>query len=240
MKEYASLFIIDDDLQVCDLLQDFLQKHGYEVTTAHNGEALEKTLHSKHFDLLIIDIMLPGEDGLSICRKVRESSEIPIIILSALGEDVDRIVGLEVGADDYLAKPFNPRELLARIKALLRRTKYTTTKQTLTPAKIHFSHWILDQQQHYLIAKDGLKIPLSKSEFELLLVFIEHAGRILNRDQLLDLTKGREYLAFDRSIDVQVGRLRKKLEPDLKEPEIIKTIRNIGYQFTPNVTYQTA
>lgn len=239
MNEYTTLLVIDDDQQVCELLRDFLSKHGYHVIVGHHGNEIEPALANHAVKLIIIDIMLPGEDGLSLCRKIRKTSDIPIIILSALGEDVDRIIGLEIGADDYLAKPFNPRELLARIKALLRRTSYApTSKHALTPIKVHFDRWILDQRQHYLIAENGLKVPLSKSEFDLLLVFIENPQRILSRDQLLDMSKGREYLAFDRSIDVQIGRLRKKLEQDPKDPKIIKTVRNTGYQFTTDVRYE--
>lgn len=239
MLKNASLLVLDDDHQICELLQDFLTRHGYEVTTLSDSSKAEEVLDSAHFDLLIIDIMMPGEDGLTICRKIRKKSTLPIIFLSALGEDVDRIVGLEVGADDYLPKPFNPRELLARIKALLRRVGYSEeTRPANKLPQICFANWILDQQQRYLVNDQNLKIPLSKGEYDLLLVFIEHAGKILSRDHLLDLTRGKEYLVFDRSIDVQVGRLRKKLEADPKEQKIIATIRNVGYQFIPEVKYK--
>jgi two-component system OmpR family response regulator len=233
---YASILIVDDDQQICDLLNDFLTKHGYRVFLAHEERAMLKVLKEKKMDLIILDIMLPGNDGLTLCRKAREQSNIPIIFLSALGEDADRIIGLETGAD-YLTKPFNPHELLARVKALLRRTAFfKQAKKNPEPVKIKFADWILDQKQRCLITKERLKVPLSSGEFEMLMVFIENAGHILNRDQLLD-TKGKEYSGFDRAIDVQVGRLRKKLNDDPKEPKIIITVRNVGYQFIPKVEY---
>ena len=239
MTHYATILIVDDDQQICDLLEDFLTQHGYQVLMAHDEKTMLNIINAKKFDLLILDIMLPGTDGLTLCRQVREKSNLPIIIISALGAETDRIVGLEIGADDYIPKPFNPHELLARIKALLRRTTQFVQQpdKTRSPVRIRFADWILDQQQRCLIAANGLKIPLSSSEFDLLMVFIEHANQILNRDQLLDSTKGKEYLVFDRSIDVQVGRLRKKLNEDPKHPRIIVTVRNAGYRFMPKVEY---
>jgi two-component system, OmpR family, response regulator len=235
---YATILIVDDDQQICDLLNDFLTKHGYRVFIAHEERAMLKLLKEKKIDLLVLDIMLPGSDGLTLCRKAREQSNIPIIFLSALSEDADRIIGLETGADDYLTKPFNPHELLARVKALLRRASFSKeAKKNPEPVKIKFADWILDQKQRCLITKDRLKVPLSSGEFDMLMVFIENAGQVLNRDKFLDLMKGKEYSGFDRAIDVQVGRLRKKLNDDPKDPQIIITVRNAGYQLVPKVEY---
>lgn len=235
---YGSILIVDDDQQICDLLNDFLTRHGYRVFVAHEERAMLKGLKEKKIDLLILDIMLPGTDGLALCRKARELSNIPIIFLSALGEDADRIIGLETGADDYLTKPFNPHELLARVKAILRRAVFSRqAKKNPEPVKIKFAGWILDQKERCLIAEDRLKVPLSSGEFAMLMVFIESAGHILNRDKFLDLMKGKEYSGLDRAIDVQVGRLRRKLNDDPKESKIIVTVRNVGYKFVPKVEY---
>ncbi|MBU1629160.1 MAG: response regulator [Gammaproteobacteria bacterium] len=233
-----TLLIVDDDPKICLLLQDFLSMHGFRVITATDGQQMQKKLKEKNFDLIILDLMLPGEDGLHLCRKIRETSSIPIIMLSAIGSETDRIVGLEMGADDYLAKPFNPRELLARIKALLRRAsnEVTQAKQSIKKLPIlRFHHWLLDQNKRCLLAKDGLIIPLSTGEFELLLAFLEHPEHTLTRDQLLDLTRGKEASPIDRSIDVQVGRLRKKIEDDPKKPTLIVTVRGGGYQLNAQV-----
>lgn len=246
MKPESHLLVVDDDQQICSLLRGFLSKYGYRVSTASNGHEMQRVLKDKNIDLIILDIMMSGDDGLTLCRQLRKVSAVPIIILSAIGTDTDRIVGLEVGADDYLAKPFNPRELLARIKALLRRVDGIVTEKIRSKAalkalpKIHFCNWVLDCNKRHLIAPDGLTVPLSSGEYELLLAFVEHPGRTLSREQLLDLTSGRESTPFDRSIDVQVGRLRKKIEKDLKNPKIIITVRGGGYQFTAKVTAETA
>jgi two-component system OmpR family response regulator len=180
--------------------------------------------------------MLPGEDGLTLCRNLRAKSRIPIIMLTAMGEETDRIVGLEMGADDYLAKPFNPRELLARIKAVLRRAEHTSsTIEVEAGAVLDFAGWSLDLERRELQRADGVMVPLSSGEFELLAAFATHPGRVLSRDQLLDLARGREAQPFDRSIDVQVSRLRRKIETDPQDPALIKTVRNGGYSFTPSV-----
>jgi two-component system OmpR family response regulator len=240
MVQKAHILIVDDDPQIGDLLNDYLLQHGYRVSLARDGREMARVLKRGKVDLVVLDIMLPGTDGLSLCRELRASSEIPIIMLSAVGEEADRVVGLEVGADDYLAKPFSPRELLARIKALVRRTtgqlgEQRKASQLAKLPNIYFKDWTLDQNKRRLIAPDGVAIPLSAGEYELLVAFLENPQRTLNRDQLLDLTRGRESMPFDRTIDVQVARLRKKIEKDPKNPEIIVTMRGDGYQFNTDV-----
>lgn len=237
----SHILVVDDDKQICELVADYLTKHGYRVTVAHNGVEMVRQLKKTKVDLIILDIMMPGDDGITLCRKLREESEVMIIMLSASGEETDRVVGLEVGADDYLTKPFNPRELLARIKALLRRAAGPLAEKRKASAvanmpDIRFLEWVLDRNKRRLIAPDKVAVPLSSGEYELLIAFIEHPQRTLTRDQLLDLTRGREAGPFDRTIDVQVARLRKKIEIDPKNPQIIVTVRGGGYQFTPEVT----
>jgi two-component system, OmpR family, response regulator len=231
------ILIVDDDPQIGELTSEYLVKHGFKVSTARDGREMQRQLKKYSFDLIVLDVMLPGEDGLLLCKKLRQTSAVPIIMLSAMGEETDRIVGLEVGADDYLTKPFNPRELLARIKALARRAsgevaKERQAKSLANQPSLKFNDWTLDRNKRRLIDKDGVAVPLSAGEYELLLAFIEHPRRVLTRDQLLDLTRGREALPFDRSIDVQVARLRKKIEDDAKNPSIIVTVRGGGYQVT--------
>jgi two-component system OmpR family response regulator len=189
-------------------------------------------------DLVVLDLMLPGEDGLSLCRRLRAESPTPVIMLTAMGEDVDRIVGLEMGADDYLPKPFNPRELLARIKAVLRRATQLAPSATEIQAggrMLSFEGWRLDLARRELKREDGESVPLSSGEFDLLQAFAEHPQRVLNRDQLLDLSRGRAAALYDRSVDIQVMRLRRKIEPDPKDPTLIKTVRSGGYMFTATV-----
>ena len=244
MKTKRHILVVDYDTQICDLLRDYLEQHGLRVSTANNGVQMWQQIKKSTIDLVVLDIMLPGEDGLTLCRKLRENSEVSIIMLSAVNEEADRIVGLEVGADDYLSKPFSPRELLARIKALVRRTtgelgqKRQSSHLNALPA-IRFNDWTLDRNRRLLISPESLTVPLSAGEYDLLIAFIEHPKRVLTRDQLLDLTRGKESLPFDRSIDVQVARLRKKIEEDPKNPNVIITVRSGGYQLnadTHNVT----
>lgn len=234
------LLVVDDDPEINQLLKDYLQQHDYRVSTACNGKEMQRVLEKHQIDLVILDIMLPGEDGLSLCRRLREQSDIMIIMLSAAGEEADRVIALELGADDYLTKPFSPRELLARIKALARRTTGTLAVQRKKHhiaklPNIQFLNWTLDCNLRRLLDPDGLVIPLSNGEYELLLAFLENPRRVLTRDQLLDVTRSREGGPFDRTIDVQVGRLRKKIEPNSKDPQIIITIRGGGYQFNADV-----
>lgn len=241
MAQKPHILIVDDDPQIGELLSEYLEKHNYRVAVARNGDEMMRQFKRGAIDLVVLDIMLPGDDGITLCRQLRETSEVPIIMLSAAGEEADRVVGLEVGADDYLSKPFSPRELLARIKALVRRTsgnlaqKRKSSRLASLP-NIYFGDWTLDQNRRRLIAADGVAVLLSTSEYELLVAFLEHPRRTLNRDQLLDLTRGREAGPYDRSIDVQVARLRKKIEKDPKNPTIILTMRGDGYQFDADVT----
>lgn len=198
---------------------------------------MKRLLEEREFDLLVLDLMMPGEDGLTLCRELRVKSNLPIIMLTAMGEETDRIIGLEMGADDYLAKPFNPRELLARIKAVMRRTQADNqpAAETLT-RDLRFDRWLLDVNRRELVDEDGVGLSLSTAEFDLLKVFLERPQRVLSRDQLLDLARGREAVAFDRAIDTLVSRLRRKLERDPKNPELIKTIWGGGYMFSADVT----
>jgi len=243
MQEHTIL-IVDDDREICTMLSDFLQKHNYRVYTAHNSKQMNNILQRHKIDLLVLDIMLPGDDGLEICRKLRKKSAIPIIMASALGDETERIIGLEIGADDYLPKPFNPRELIARIKSLLRRAHghlhtAIATKKLKSIPNIKFANWLLNRNKCCLVNADGLTIPLSSGEYNLLLAFIDNPHRTLTRDQLMDITHGRETAPFDRAIDVQVGRLRKKIEKNSKKPKIIITVRGGGYQFTADIEVTT-
>lgn len=228
------LLVVDDDREIRELLSHFLARHGYRVSVARDGAEMMKVLDRGAFDLIVLDLMLPGEDGLSLCRKVRASSAIPVVMLTAMGEEIDRIVGLEMGADDYVAKPFNPRELLARIKAVLRRVG-TARRPPPAGGRLRFAGFTLDTAGRRLLAADGRELRLTSGEYGLLAVFVAHPGRVLTRDQLLDLTRGRSAGPFDRSIDIQVSRLRRKIEHDPEAPEIIKTVRNGGYVFAPEV-----
>jgi len=242
MSDTPSILFIDDDLEIRELTSRFLNQHGLCVIAAASaGEAFD-LLARASVDLIVTDIMMPGEDGLELTRRLREQGVgTPIIFLTALGEDADRIVGLEMGGDDYLPKPFNPRELLARIRAVLRRSNAAsgqTPERTLSgpPGQLRrFAGWSLSLATRDLISPDGIVVILSAGEFDLLKALVEHPRRILSRDQLLDLARGRNATPFDRSIDIQISRLRRKLNDDAKEPQIIKTVRGGGYLFTPGV-----
>ncbi|MBK5965849.1 two-component system response regulator OmpR [Thiocystis minor] len=227
------ILVVDDDAGLRALLTDYLAREGFSVGGAEDGRAMDAWLAGHETDLIILDLMLPGEDGLAIARRLRTQADLPIIMLSARGDDVDRIVGLEVGADDYLAKPFNPRELLARIRAVMRRRGPSAPEEG--PERdgiIHFGPYRLDPLQHELLCHHQ-PVSLTSGEFDLLLVLAEHPDRVLNRDRLLDLLKGNERAPFDRSIDVQIARLRAKIEPEIKQPRYIRTIWGKGYMFTP-------
>jgi two-component system OmpR family response regulator len=227
------ILVVDDDTEIRDLLKRFLSKNGFRVSAVADGPRMRAALGETKFDLVVLDVMLPGEDGLSLCRRIRSESGIPIIMLTAMGDDTDRIVGLEMGADDYLAKPFNPRELLARIKAILRRSGQSALPGSRSV--LEFEKWKLDLAKRELTAPDGRLVDLTGGEFDLLVAFVEHPQRTLSRDQLLDLTRGRTSSPFDRSIDIQVSRLRQKIEDDPKEPKLIKTVRSVGYIFSTRV-----
>jgi two-component system, OmpR family, response regulator len=239
MQGAPHILIVDDHREIRDLVSRALTKEGFRVSTAADGRALRKVLADSRIDLVLLDLMLPGEDGLSLCRALRAESKIPIIMLTAKGDEVDRVIGLEMGADDYLPKPFGSRELVARIKAVLRRSQETTAAAgpDRRAARYHFDRWRLDTSARALIRDDGVTMSLSTGEYDLLLAFVERPQRVLNRDQLLDLARGRSATGLDRSIDTQVSRLRKKLERDPADPKIIKTVWGGGYTFTPDVTH---
>jgi two-component system phosphate regulon response regulator OmpR len=225
------VLVVDDDAALRELLTDYLRREGFNVSAVEDGSTMFQWLEDQHADILILDLMLPGEDGLTLARRLRAQSDVPIIMLSARGDDIDRIVGLEVGADDYLAKPFNPRELLARMRAVLRR-RVAPTEQQEDIQVAEFGPYRLDLAARQL-TRQGKPVTLTGSEFDLLRVFVEHANRLLDRDWLLDMLKGYERNPFDRSIDVQVARLRAKIEPDKKQPRFIRTVWGRGYMFTP-------
>jgi two-component system OmpR family response regulator len=224
------VLVVDDDAEIRNLLREYLEKNGYRVTTVADGKGMWAALEPGRADIVVLDLMLPGEDGLALCRKLRARSEMPVIMLTARGEETDRIVGLEMGADDYLAKPFNPRELLARIKSVLRRSRALPDNlQSETASRIRFAGHALDLASRNLVSPTGVVVALSGTEFRLLRIFLAHPNRVLNRDQLIDLMLSRDASPFDRSIDVQVSRLRHRLGEDAKEPAIIKTVRGEGY-----------
>ena len=228
--------VVDDHKDIRELVSRYLGDHGYRVSAVESAAACRRLLERSAPDVLVLDIMMPGEDGLALCRDLRATSQLPIIFLTAVAEDTDRIIGLEMGADDYLTKPFNPRELLARIKAVLRRSRSLPAhRRGLQGDKVRFDDKVLDVSRREVIGRDGVAIPLSTAEYRLLSVFLEHPGMVLTRDQLLDLTTGRTADVFDRSIDNQVSRLRRKIEPDPKNPMLIKTHWGGGYCFTGKV-----
>lgn len=235
----SHVLIVDDDREIRDLLSRFLVKHNYRVSTAADGREMRRVMSDARIDLIVLDVMLPGETGLTLCGQIRASSKVPIVMLTAVAEETDRIIGLELGADDYLAKPFNPRELLARIRAVLRRVEErdggAPVGGEVAPV-LNFAGWKLDLSRRTLSNPDGQPVELSTGEYDLLVAFAERPQRVLSRDRLLDIAKGRAAVAFDRSIDVQVGRLRRKIEADPAAPQLITTVRGGGYMFTPSVT----
>ena len=235
MDPESHILVVDDDHQVRQLIGRFLRENGYRVSGARDGREMRETLGSAAIDLIILDLMLPGTSGLELCRELRTTSSIPIIMLTAKGEDTDRIVGLEVGADDYLPKPFNPRELLARIRAVLRRAALQQPGEPPRGRLIAFVGWTLDTLRRDVTSADWLVVDLSGGEYDVLIAFVEHPNRILTRDQLLELARNRASNAFDRSIDVQISRIRRKLEGDRNAPPLIKTVRGAGYIFLPTV-----
>jgi two-component system, OmpR family, response regulator len=237
MSDNGHILIVDDQREICDLVQEYLAGEGYRVSTAQDGAGMRKVMAQSRVDLVILDLMLPGEDGLSLARWLREESSVGIIILTGRGEIVDRIIGLEMGADDYLPKPFHLRELLARVKSVLRRASAHSidTQGAMSRSKARFAGWNLDLSSRELYSPAGKEVRLTTGEFDLLAAFVNNANQVLTRDRLLDLARNREAGPFDRTIDVQVGRLRRKLEDDPQRPTIIKTVRGTGYIFTPTV-----
>jgi two-component system OmpR family response regulator len=241
MNAQPLILVVDDDREIRTLLSDYLAGNGFRTAEAADGAAMWKALDAARIDLIVLDLMMPGEDGLQLCRTLRAKSNLPVIMLTARGQPIDRIVGLEMGADDYLAKPFEPRELLARIRSVLRRTE--ALPPNLEPAdatRMHFAGWTLDLTARHLVNAQGVVVILSGAEFRLLKIFLEHPKRVLSRDQLLNMTQGRDADPFERSIDLQVSRVRQKLDEDARDPQLIKTVRNEGYVLSADVKIETA
>ncbi len=237
-----TIVAVDDETAIAELIADYLGKQGFRVLTADGGPALFDLLEQQAVDLVLLDLMMPGEDGLSVCRRLRaqpDYANLPVIMVTAMSEDIDRIIGLELGADDYIAKPFNPRELAARVKAVLRRSARPEPQarpHNQTGERLYgFADWRLDLDAARLHNPDGEEIELTAGEFNLLTALVEAAPRVLSRDHLLDLTAGREATPFDRAIDIQISRLRQKLEPNPKAPTFIRTVRSQGYAFAETV-----
>lgn len=238
MEQSPHILVVDDHREIRDALGKYLTRHGYRVSAADSAAAARKTLERAAVDLAVVDIMMPGEDGLSLTRDLRARTDLPVVLLTAVAEETDRIVGLELGADDYVTKPFNPRELLARIKAVLRRTHSLPPQRAPTAAdsgRLRFAGWTFDPARRELVAGDGTAVPLSTGEYLLLSVFLARPHRVLSREQLLDLTRGRAAQPFDRAIDNQVSRLRRKIEADPKRPSLIVTHWGGGYAFAADV-----
>ena len=238
MAPSTSVLIVDDEPDLREMVAEYLAKQGFEVDTAENGAVLRRIVAEQSFDLVLLDINMPGEDGLSLARFLREQYRLGIIMLTAASDTVDRIIGLEMGADDYVTKPFDPRELLARIKSVLRRSSVAAEPATANDTEhtdtVHFGRCLLDLGNHKLFAvDDGEEIPLTSMEYDLLKAFAEHPNRVLSRDQLLDLAHNRDWEPFDRSIDIRITRIRRKVEADPGKPQTIKTIRGAGYMFVP-------
>jgi len=230
MATQDHVLVVDDDSEIRSLLREYLQKNGYRVTAVADGKGMWSALEEVQPDIVVLDLMLPGDDGLTLCRNLRARSDLPVIMLTARGEETDRIVGLEMGADDYLAKPFNPRELLARVKSILRRAR--ALPENLKPDEartLRFAGWTLDTAARNLRSPEGVIVALSGTEYKLLRIFLTHPNRVLSRDQLIDLMLSRDATPFDRSIDVQVSRLRHRLNDTADERAIIKTVRGQGY-----------
>lgn len=237
MTTTAHILVVDDNREILELVSRSLSQNGYKVSTAENGQIMRKVLADSRIDLILLDLMLPGDDGMTLCRDIRTDSNVPIIMVTAKGDEIDRVLGLEMGADDYIPKPFSTRELLARIKAVLRRTNdVSSPKQAEETKTYRFANWSLDTAKRQLVSSDDVVVPLSTGEFDLLVVLVERPQRVMDRDKLLDLSRGRSSVSFDRSVDTQISRLRRKIEKDSKNPEIIKTVWGGGYVFTPDVT----
>ncbi len=231
------ILVVDDDPQTRHLVVRYLIENRFQASSAQNARDMRETLASVHVDLVLLDIMLPGTSGLELCREIKQQSGLPVIMLTAKGDETDRIVGLEIGADDYVSKPFSPRELLARIKAVLRRHGDCPAQAGAATQRVGFNGWTLDLARRELLSPSGALVELSTGEYDLLMAFVEHPQRILTRERLLDLSRNRVAAGFDRSVDVQVSRLRHKLEGETGQP-IIKTVRGVGYMFLPAVHKQ--
>ncbi|MBP0446220.1 response regulator [Roseomonas sp. SSH11] len=235
MEPAPHILVVDDDREIRELLARFLEKQGFRVTTAREAREARRAWPLGRYHIVILDLMMPGESGLDFARWLRGQSDVPIVMLTAMGEETDRIVGLELGADDYVAKPFNPRELLARIRAVMRRAHGEGARRDPLPSAIRFGGWTLEPQRRRLLNPDGAEVPLTGGEYELLTVLVERPNRVLTRDMLMDLLRGRQAGPFDRAIDVAVSRLRRKLEDDGRNPSLIKTVRGGGYVLAADV-----
>ncbi|PTW61524.1 two-component system OmpR family response regulator [Breoghania corrubedonensis] len=231
MLPSAHLLVVEDDREIRSLVARTLGAEGWRVSQAADGREMDVLLNTSRVDLVLLDVMLPGEDGLSLCRRLRANSAIPILIVSARGDDVDRVVGLEIGADDYLPKPFNARELVARVRALLRRSALSACEPSVRGKRLTFSGWTMDTRHRTLTNADGSLVMLTPAEFDLLQVLVERAGRVLSREQLIDLTQGRTATPNERSVDILISRLRRKMEGDGSQPKLIRTVRSGGYEF---------
>jgi two-component system OmpR family response regulator len=229
------ILIVEDDATIHLMLSETLRENGFSVSTATSGVEMDRALRREDVDLVVLDVMLPGEDGFSICGRLRATSNLPILMLTALGEDVDRIVGLEIGADDYVTKPFNSRELVARIRALLRRTRAFGAKAGRRLGPLRFAGWRIFPAERRLLSPEGVRVTTTSAEFDVLLALCQHSGEVLSREQLLELTHGGAAGPIERSIDVHISRIRQKIEPDPRDPTLIKTVRLGGYIFTPEV-----
>lgn len=239
MSSTPHLLVVDDHRDIRESLSRYLGNHGYRVSAAAGGDEMKRILRNGAIDLVVLDIMLPGDDGLTLCRHLRETTALPIILLTAVADDTDRVIGLEMGADDYVTKPFNPRELLARIRAVLRRSEsLPPQKSGVAGETLHFSGWTLDVKRRDLLDANGVVVTLSTGEYRLLVALLNRPGIVLSRDQLLDLTRGRDAQVYDRSVDNQISRLRRKIETDPANPKLIKTVWGGGYQFTADVTIE--
>ncbi len=237
MGDMPHLLLVDDERSIREPLAAYLTKQGFRVTQAGDAESARTRLTAYAIDLVILDIMMPGEDGLSLCRHIAATSDVPVILLTARSEETDRIVGLEMGADDYVVKPFSPRELATRVKVILRRATAGGARQHAPEANAYaFAGWVLKSGERALVDREGVSVPLSTGEYNLLLALVTRPRQVLTRDQLLDLTQGREAAAFDRAVDNQVSRLRRKIETDAKTPELIKTVWGGGYTLAAEVT----
>jgi len=237
MSTQQHIAVVDDEEQIRAVVGEYLELHGFRVSLADGGESLRKIMAGRDpIDLVILDLNMPGEDGLTIARRLREHSSVGIVILTAAGQTIDRVVGLEIGADDYITKPFDLRELLARVKSVLRRVAAppAAAPEMRDTAAIRFGHLILDTESHTLVDSDGKEIPLTSMEYDLLRAFANAPNRVLNREQLLDMAHDRNTDPFDRSIDVRIARIRRKIEKDPSKPQVIKTIRGAGYKFLPD------
>ncbi|WP_262423134.1 response regulator [Brevundimonas denitrificans] len=235
-QERTFVALVEDDPEIGELISDLLTREGYETALCRNGAELDRVAARRRIDLVVLDLMLPGEDGLSICRRLHAAPvRVPVVMVTARGDDLDRILGLEIGADDYLPKPFNPRELVARVRAVLRRTREAHRPAPAPGRWYRFAGWRLDSGSRLLEGPDGMAVDLTGGEFDLLVALLDHPQRVLTRDQLLDWTRGRDAAPYDRTIDVQLSRLRRKLGDDPKAPTMIRTVRGGGYLFAPRV-----